>query len=98
MRLPRTQRRVRRAAVAALLALMLIPILGMIAFTVDMGYVICCRTEIQNAADAAAMAGAQQLMDSSVQYFTPGNQSSQPSILSNAIAQAKNTAKAVSLL
>ncbi len=62
MRLLSSTRPARRGAVAPLLALLLIPVLGMVAFSVDLGYMIVVRTELQNAADAAAMAGAQQFM------------------------------------
>src|SRR5947208_13128922 len=98
MRLPRTHRRVRRGAVAPLVALLLIPLLGMLAFSVDVGYMIVVRTELQNAADAAALAGAQQLMDPYVVYFTPGNDSVKVATLNNAVTSARETAEAVSAL
>src|SRR5262245_59797304 len=59
MLLSRSVQHERKGALAPLLALLIIPILGMIAFSVDLGYLIATRTELQNAADAAAMAGAQ---------------------------------------
>lgn len=83
---------------APLLALLIIPLLGMIAFSVDVGYMITVRTELQNAADAAAMAGAEQLMQPYVQYYTKADATSQSTTYTNAIAQAKSTAKAVSAL
>src|SRR5262249_34766227 len=88
--------RSRRGMAAPLLALMIIPLLGMIAFSVDVGYMITTRTELQNAADAAAMAGAQQLMQPYVQYYTAADNTTQSTTYANAIAQAKATAKAVS--
>src|SRR4051812_36009508 len=86
----------RCGAVVPLVALLLIPLIGMLAFSVDIGYMIVVNTQLQNAADAAALAGAQQLMDPYVIYFTPGNTSIQAQTLTNAVASAKATAKAVS--
>jgi Putative Flp pilus-assembly TadE/G-like/Putative Tad-like Flp pilus-assembly len=86
----------RRGNVAPLLALLLIPLLGMVAFSVDIGYMICVRTELQNAADAAAMAGAEQLMQPYVNYYTKADATSQSNTYANAILQVKATAKAVS--
>src|SRR5262245_12559665 len=52
----------RRGAVAPLVALLLVPILGMVAFGVDTGYMVLAQSDLQSAADAAALAGAQQLL------------------------------------
>src|SRR5947199_9742510 len=99
MRLHSFPRPARRGAVAPLLALLLIPVLGMIAFTVDVGYMIVVRTELQNAADAAAMAGAEQLMTPYATYYTPGQTTAnQQSAYDTAVSMAKATAKAVSAL
>lgn len=86
---------VRSGQVAPLTALMLIPLLGMIAFSADVGYLVVTRTQLQNPADAAAIAGAQQLMNPSIEYVTPGNSGRQATILSSAITSAIATAKAV---
>src|SRR5438309_4340015 len=86
----------RQGGVAPLVALLLVPLMGMLAFSVDVGYMIVVRTELQNAADAAALAGAQQLMDPMVAFYTPGNVLIQTTILSNAVTIAKQTAKEVS--
>jgi Flp pilus assembly protein TadG len=85
----------RRGTVAPLLAILLIPLLGMMAFSVDLGYMIVVRTELQNAADAAAMAGAQQLMQPYAEYYSPGNTALQSTVYGNAVSMAKATAKAV---
>ncbi len=53
---------VRRGAVAPLVAVLIVPLLAMVAFCVDLGYVVRVKTELQNAADAAALAGAANLM------------------------------------
>ncbi len=61
----------RRGAVAPLTALLLIPILGMMAFSIDVGYMVVTQAELQNAADAAALAGAEKLQALYVQYNLP---------------------------
>jgi len=61
----------RRGAVAPLTALLLIPILGMVFFSVDIGYIALTSMELQNAADAAALAAAEQLQPYYVQYYSP---------------------------
>jgi Flp pilus assembly protein TadG len=82
MKLP-SQNDLRRAAVIPFFALMLVPLLGMLAFSIDAGYMALVRSDLQNAADAAALAGAEQLQSLYVQYNQPG-QTSQSSILTNA--------------
>jgi Flp pilus assembly protein TadG len=84
----------RRGAVAPLTALLLIPLVAMLAFAVDMGYISHTKNELQAAADAAALAGANQLTDNFVSYYLPGVSSSKKtSLLSAASTQAKTTAK-----
>src|SRR5581483_3240004 len=51
----------RKAGVAPLTAVLSIPMLAMLAFSVDVSYVVLVRTELQSAADAGALAGAQSL-------------------------------------
>lgn len=53
----------RRGAVVILAAVLLVVILGMVAFAIDMGYVVNVKSELQRAADAAALAGAGKLLD-----------------------------------
>lgn len=50
-----------RGAVAIYVALFLVVMLGFIALSVDIGRALVVRNELQNAADAAALAGAGQL-------------------------------------
>ena len=52
----------RRGAVAVLVAILLVALLAMVSFCVDFGYMVRVNAELQNAADAAALAGASQLM------------------------------------
>ncbi|SFH71078.1 TadG family pilus assembly protein [Planctomicrobium piriforme] len=51
----------RRGAIMVLTALLLVVIFGFTAFTVDVGYMNLLKGELQNAADAAAAAGAADL-------------------------------------
>jgi hypothetical protein len=44
----------------------------MMAYSIDLCYIVAVRSELQNAADAAALAGAQQLQAYFVQYYMPG--------------------------
>jgi Flp pilus assembly protein TadG len=53
----------------------MIPMVGMLAFAIDVGYIVAVKSELQNAADAAALAGAQQLQQLYVQYYAPGQTS-----------------------
>ena len=52
-----------RGAVLVLLALMLVALLALVAFAIDVGYILLARTELQRCADAAAMAAGWELLD-----------------------------------
>jgi Flp pilus assembly protein TadG len=81
----------------------------MVAFAVDAGWMVLAQSDLQNAADAAALAGAQQLMgqpqlnpstgkyslvNGFSQYYLPGQLPSQQSqILSAATAAARKSAR-----
>jgi Flp pilus assembly protein TadG len=82
----------RPGAVAPFVALMLIPLLAMVAFGVDVGWIVLAQSDLQDAADAAALAGAGQLMNGYVQYNLP-NQTNQATILSTATSNASTYAK-----
>ena len=93
MRKPRAAKR-RHGAVTPLAAILLVFLLGMVAFSVDMGYMVLSETELQSAADAAALAGAEPLMQGYVQYHLPSQPASNlPSILSTAQSNARASAK-----
>jgi hypothetical protein len=64
--------RKRRAAVAPMAALLMALLVGMLAFSIDIGYICSVQAELQDAADAAALAGAQQLQNFFVAYYSPG--------------------------
>jgi hypothetical protein len=74
------------------MAFLLIPFLGMVAFAVDVAWIVQSRSDLQNAADSAALAGAEQLTSGLVQYSIPG-QTLQTNILSNSESSAKTYAK-----
>jgi hypothetical protein len=90
------RRRPRRGAIVPFAAFLLIVLVGMVAFVVDIGWIVLARTELQAAADAAALAGADALMDGYVQYQTAGlsSQSSgnQSTLLATALSNARTKA------
>ena len=51
----------RRGAVLTLVALLLVVLLGCLAFSIDVGYIQVARAQLQTAADAGALAGARGL-------------------------------------
>src|SRR5687767_3988675 len=55
------------SAVISLAAVLMVVMLGMIAFAVDIGYIAVARAELQNGADAAALAGASRLLSKAAQ-------------------------------
>jgi Flp pilus assembly protein TadG len=75
---------------AALLSMI---IFGMVAFAVDIGWIAVAQSELQNAADAAAFAGANPLMNGYVQYNLATTNSAKNTILTNTLASAQ--AKAI---
>jgi hypothetical protein len=87
----------RQGALVPFVAVLSVPLLAMMAFAVDSGYMCLSATELQNAADAAAMAAAQAMQPYFVQYYLPG-QAYQSTVVSNgqsaAIAAAKKFASA----
>jgi Flp pilus assembly protein TadG len=50
-----------RGVIAVIVALVLVVLLGIAALAIDVGYLMAGRNELQNAADAAALAAARQL-------------------------------------
>jgi Flp pilus assembly protein TadG len=86
----------RRGAIVPLTALLLVPLLAMMAFTIDVGWMVLVESNLQSAADSAALAGANSLMDGYVSYVQAGlatSSSSQSSIISTYEATAKAAAK-----
>jgi Flp pilus assembly protein TadG len=91
MRIPRCSARRRSGKIVAMAALLLVPLMGMVAFGVDHGYAILVRTDLQHVADSAALAGVQQLMDPYAQWTVQSHQRDQ--IRTKAIASARAAAK-----
>jgi Flp pilus assembly protein TadG len=73
----------RRAATLPLFALLVIPLLGMLAFSIDVGWIVLVGAQLQTAADAAALAGAEKLQQLYVQYTLP-NQTATNAIFTTA--------------
>jgi Flp pilus assembly protein TadG len=71
MRHHRNRGQKRRGALVPLAALLMIPVMGMCAFSIDAGYIVLVQTDLQNAADAGALAGAEQLQNLYAQYTAP---------------------------
>lgn len=71
-----------QGAVAIIVAICLVVLIGMLGFVLDLGHLYIAKTELQNAADAAALSGAKELKGT-----TEG--------INNAVAWATATAPAV---
>lgn len=50
-----------KGAVAVMIAFMIVTVLGFAALAVDVGYMMVARNELQNIADASALAAARKL-------------------------------------
>src|SRR6516225_2576735 len=74
MKFLRNQHGKRRGAIVPLAALLMVVLVGMLAFAIDVGYMSTVKAELQNAADAAALAGAERLQNQFVQFYAPGQQ------------------------
>ena len=59
----RGRRRRRKGNVLVLTTFLMVCLIALLALTVDLGYLKVARTELQRSADAAAMAGAWELID-----------------------------------
>jgi hypothetical protein len=60
---PRARRAPRKGAIVVLTAFLLIIMMGMVAFSVDLGYMYTMQSQLQRSVDAAALAGAGALVD-----------------------------------
>jgi len=84
----------RRGSITPLTAIFLVLILAMVAFAVDISWMVLSESELQNAADSAALAGANKLGDNYVLFNLPTQSSVNKSTLANAaVSAAKSTAK-----
>jgi Flp pilus assembly protein TadG len=59
----RKHRQDRRGSIIVLAAIMMMAMMGFLALTIDLGYVMNARSELKRATDAAALAGAGALID-----------------------------------
>src|SRR5436309_11708986 len=82
----------RKGAVLPRTAQLLVPLIGMLAFSLDIGWITVTRADLQTATDAAAAAAARQLVDGYVTYNLP-NQTNKAQILADAETKAKTYAK-----
>jgi len=61
-RLRKSRNRKRKGAVVVLAALLMVVMTAVLAFAIDLGYLMAARTELQRAADGAALAGAWEMV------------------------------------
>ncbi len=83
----------RKGAIVLLSAFLLIFLLAMVAFAVDIAWIVLTKDQLQNAADSAALAAADPLMDAYVQYQLAPAGGTQTTILNNALSSARTNAK-----
>lgn len=62
----RKLRKARKGNVVALTALFMVFMIGIVAFAVDLGYLLIARSQLQNSADSAALAGGWNLIDEEI--------------------------------
>jgi Flp pilus assembly protein TadG len=86
----------RRGGILPLAGALMIPLLGMVAMSVDLGYIAACRGELQSAADAAALAGGQQLEKPYYLWSAASTTTEKDTIRAAAIASAISAAQTVS--
>ncbi len=82
----------RRAAVLPLTVLMSVVLLGFVALAVDLGYIMVVRAELQNAADAASLAGTSQLLDKELLKGASNETTAMSSAMSNGRTEAQRFA------
>ncbi|HMF17834.1 MAG TPA: Tad domain-containing protein, partial [Gemmataceae bacterium] len=83
----------RHGAIAPLAAIMMIFVIGMVAFAVDIGWIVLAKTNLQNTADSAALAGADPLMNGYVQYNLASTNAVKTTVLNATLASARARAK-----
>jgi hypothetical protein len=78
-----------RGAVAILVGISMLTLVGFTALAVDVGYMMTTRNELQNIADAAALAAARELGDIYQKNNAYDNSTDRPDILKAAVLVAK---------
>src|SRR5262245_53148220 len=101
-RQPDPDRRPRRGAVVVLAALFMVALLGMVAFAVDLGYIMKVQTDLDRSVDAAVLAGAGELVrgqehaeDRMFEYLARNPIGPQVSVDDTNLATLKNEFKAL---
>ncbi len=82
----------RKGAVAVLMAVLAVPLLGMVAFGVDTAWIAASKAKLQAAADAATLAGARQLA-SRFNTYNSTAPSGQAAFITSTETSAKTYAK-----
>jgi len=82
----------RKGAVAVLMAVLAVPLLGMVAFAVDTAWIAASKAKLQAAADAATLAGARQLA-SGFNTYNSTAPSGQAAFITSTETNAKTYAK-----
>jgi Flp pilus assembly protein TadG len=82
----------RKGVLAVLIAILAVPLLAMVAFAVDIGWIAATQSRLQAAADAAALAGAGQLSNG-FPAFAVASSGSYSSIISSAETSATTYAE-----
>jgi Flp pilus assembly protein TadG len=77
--------RARRGIILPLFALLLVAICGFVAFAVDLGLIAMARTQCQNAADSAALAGARSINGTSTANLTAATANAQTAAEANSV-------------
>ena len=93
-----TSRNINHGSLSVGLLVAMVVLLGSLALAVDTGFLWHAYGQLQFAADAAALAGAAELMDSGVLYAPPERQALQPILREQRIAAARQQALALAAL
>jgi Flp pilus assembly protein TadG len=87
----------RPGVIAPLTAILLTTLIAVVAFAVDLGWIVLVQSDLQSAADASALAGAGALMNGFTQYTLAGigsnSSSAQSTIITSSQTAAKTAAK-----
>lgn len=83
----------RKGAAAPLMAILSVLVLAMVAFAVDIGWIVLAKNQLQNAADAAALAGSDALMDGYVLFNIGTNDNQKTGIVKTYLTTSAGLAK-----
>lgn len=87
----------RRGTILPIVAVLLVSLCGFVALAVDVGMMAVAKTECQNAADSAAMAGARTIDGSASPNLTGATAAAQDAAIANKILAASVEASNVSI-